>query len=85
MELDRFATMTGGQALLPDRRAGTRRKIFDKIQQEIAARYSLGYVSTDVRTDGAWRRVEIRLQRPDLKGVRLRTRSGYFAPYKGTR
>ena len=29
--------------------------------------------------DGAWRPVEIKLKRPDLKGVKLRTRPGYFA------
>jgi hypothetical protein len=56
--------------------------VFDKIEQELAARYSLGYISTNLRTDGAWRGVEIRLLRPDLTGVKLRTRSGYFAPYK---
>ena len=32
------------------------------------------------RTDGAWRPVEVRL-RADLKGVKLRTRKGYFAPF----
>jgi Ca-activated chloride channel homolog len=84
MELDRFATMTGGQAYFP--LAGKDLEAtFDRIQREIAARYSLGYVSSDLRTDGAWRPVEIKLRRSDLKGVRLRTRSGYFAPYKGTR
>jgi Ca-activated chloride channel family protein len=84
MELDRFATLTGGQAYFPF--AGKDLEAtFDRIQQEIAARYSLGYVSTDNRQDGAWRPVEIRLRRSDMKGVRLRTRSGYFAPYKATR
>jgi len=84
MELDRFATMTGGQAYFPV--AGRNlAETFDRIQKEIAARYSLGYVSSDPRTDGAWRSVEIKLRRADLKGVRLRTRSGYFAPYKATR
>jgi Ca-activated chloride channel family protein len=81
LELDRFAAMTGGKAYFPmmgkDLEAS-----FEKIRQEIAARYSLGYVSTDARTDGAWRNVQIKLVRPDLKGVRLRTRSGYYAPYK---
>ena len=54
--------------------------MYPKIQREIAARYSLGYLSSDTRTNGAWRDVDIRLKRPDLKGVRLRTRPGYFAP-----
>ena len=52
------------------------------IQREIAARYSIGYLSSDTRKDGAWRKVEIRLKRPELKGAKLRARTGYFAPYK---
>jgi len=56
--------------------------MYEQIQREIAARYSLGYSSSDARTDGAWRNVEIRLKRKDLKGAKIRTRGGYFAPYK---
>ena len=59
--------------------------VFDRIREELAARYSIGYQSTDTRTDGAWRQVEIKLLRKDLKNVRLRTRTGYFAPFKQTR
>jgi len=80
-ELQRAADITGGQAYFPAI-AKDLDGVFDKIREELAARYSLGYVSTDARTDGAWRNVEIRLQRKDLKGVRLRTRAGYYAPYK---
>jgi Ca-activated chloride channel homolog len=83
-EMERVATTTGGQAYFPG--AGKDLEgVFNKIRQELAARYSIGYLSTDGRTDGAWRGVEIKLRRPDLKGVKLRTRSGYFAPYKTTR
>jgi Ca-activated chloride channel family protein len=82
-ELERVATLTGGQAYFPGV-AKDLDGVFEKIQQELASRYSLGYLSTDPRTDGAWRGVEIKLRRSDLKGVRLRTRSGYFAPYKVT-
>ena len=80
-ELERVATTTGGQAYFPGV-AKDLDGVFDKIEKELAARYSLGYLSTDRRTDGAWRGVEIKLRRPDLKGVKLRTRTGYFAPYK---
>ena len=79
--LERLATLTGGLAYFP----GTSKDldgVFDKIRVELAARYSLGYVSTDARADGAWRGVEIKLSRHDLKGVKVRTRTGYFAPYK---
>ena len=78
MELQRFSAMTGGQAFFP-----TSPKeldaLYEKIRKEIAARYTLGYVSSDERSDGSWRPVEIKVKRPDLKGVKLRTRPGYFA------
>jgi len=78
MELSRFAQMTGGLALFSSSVKDVE-KMYDKIEKEIAARYSLGYLSTDTRTDGTWRNVSIRLKRTDLKGAKLRTRDGYFA------
>ena len=80
-ELERVATLTGGQAYFPGA-AKDLDGVFEKIEQELAARYALGYVSTNRRTDGAWRGVNIKLLRPDLKGVKLRTRTGYFAPFR---
>jgi VWFA-related protein len=81
-QLERFATMTGGQALFPTSLKDVD-KMYEKIEREIGSRYSLAYTSTDVREDGAWREVKIRLKRPD-KGARVRTRDGYFAPVKGS-
>jgi Ca-activated chloride channel family protein len=80
-ELQRVADLTGGQAYFPNI-AKDLDGVFEKIREELAGRYTLGYLSSDPRTDGAWRPVEIKLLRPDLKGVRVRTRTGYFAPYK---
>ena len=81
MEMMRFSALTGGQAFFP-----TSLKeldgVYEKIHREIAARYTLGYTSSDERADGAWRQVDIKLKRPDLKSVKLRTRPGYFAPYR---
>ncbi len=81
VQLQRMALATGGQAFFPVSLKDLD-KVYDGIQREIAARYSLGYVSSDARTDGAWRRVEVRLKRPDLKNAKIRTRPGYFAPYR---
>jgi VWFA-related protein len=81
MEMMRFSALTGGQAFFP-----TSLKeldgVYEKIHREIAARYTLGYTSSDERTDGAWRSVEVKLKRTDLKSAKLRTRPGYFAPYR---
>jgi hypothetical protein len=46
---------------------------------QIRAQYSLGYTSTNTKQDGEWRKVEIKVKRPD---VRIQTRKGYFAPYR---
>ncbi len=81
MEMMRFAALTGGQAFFPSS-VKDLDTMYEKIQKEIAARYTLGYTSTDERADGAWRQVEVRLKRPDLKAAKLRTRAGYFAPYR---
>jgi VWFA-related protein len=81
MELTRFATMTGGQALFTTT-VKEIDKMYEKIQKELATRYNLGYTSTDERLDGTWRNVDIRLKRTDLKGAKLRTRDGYYAPMK---
>jgi Ca-activated chloride channel family protein len=79
MELRRFATMTGGEAFFP---SSIREldALYERIQEEIAARYTLGYTSSDEQRDGSWRPVEIKLKKPGLKGARIRTRPGYYAP-----
>ena len=80
--LTRFAQTTGGQAFFPTT-VKDLDKMYDKILREIAGRYSLGYVSTNVKMDGTWRDVKIRLvNKPELKNVKIRTRAGYYAPYK---
>jgi VWFA-related protein len=78
MELQRFSAMTGGQAFFPSSLKELD-AMYDKIIREMSARYILGYTSSDTRADGAWRPVEIKLKRADLKGVKIRTRPGYFA------
>lgn len=77
----RIAELTGGQAFFP---TSTRELdgVYGKVAAEIDAQYSMGYVSTNTKTDGAWRKVEIRLTRAGLKDVKVRTRQGYFAPLK---
>ena len=79
MELQRFSALTGGQAFFPTS-IKQLDAMYEKILAEMAARYILGYTSTDERPDGSWRPVEIKLKRGDLKGAKVRTRPGYYAP-----
>ncbi len=76
--LRQLVETTGGQAFFPMGMKDVE-NAYDKVLAEIKGQYHLGYVSTNTATDGAWRKVEIKAKRPDLK---IRTRGGYFAPYK---
>jgi len=78
MTLRQLAEATGGQAFFP---LGMKdvESAYDKVLAEIKGQYHLGYLSANTAKDGAWRKVEIRVKRPDL---RVRTRKGYFGPYK---
>ncbi|MDQ3170665.1 MAG: VWA domain-containing protein [Acidobacteriota bacterium] len=50
--------------------------VYAAIATELASQYSIGYVSRNVRGDGKYRRVIVRVaNRPELKS---RTRTGYF-------
>ena len=80
--LNRFATTTGGQAFFPSSIKDLD-EMYEKILREIAGRYSLGYVSSNTKMDGTWREVKIRLaDKPELRNAKIRTRAGYYAPYK---
>ena len=79
--LIQIAEATGGQAFFPT----TMKDIeaaYDKVVAQIRAQYSLAYTSTNTKQDGAWRKVEIKVSRPDLKGTKILARRGYFAPYQ---
>jgi Ca-activated chloride channel family protein len=79
--LEQIAATAGGQAFFPSS-VRDLDEVYRKIAAEIDAQYSMGYVSTQTRTDGAWRKVQIKVTRPGLMGVSVRTRQGYFAPLK---
>jgi Ca-activated chloride channel homolog len=81
VRLQRMAEVTGGQAFFP---VSTRDldRAYASVAAEIDAQYSMGYVSTNTKADGTWRKVEIRVTRPGLTGIKVRTRQGYYAPLR---
>jgi VWFA-related protein len=78
MRLTQIAREAGGEAFFP-KSANEIHQVYARILDEVSSRYTLGYVSTNPRTDGRFRRVEVRLTRPDLRGAKVRSRSGYLA------
>jgi len=78
MTLRQLVETTGGQAFFPMAMREVE-SAYDKVLAEIKGQYHLGYQSSNSARDGKWRKVEIKLKRADL---RVRSRQGYFAPYK---
>jgi Ca-activated chloride channel homolog len=77
MLLQQMADVTGGQAFFPTS-VKELDAVYDKVVAEIRAQYTIGYLSTNEKTDGGWRKVEVKVTRKDL---RVRSRRGYFARY----
>ncbi len=74
----RLAADTGGEAFFPVSRNDIGR-IYERIRQEMAGRYSLGYELPAGATAGQFRRVEVRLK-DTSRGWRVRARPGYLVP-----
>jgi Ca-activated chloride channel homolog len=76
-----IAEATGGQAFFPSS-VKELDQMYEKVLAEIRAQYTIGYISTNDKTDGAWRKVEIRIVSKTRRDLRVRSRKGYYGPYK---
>ncbi len=81
LRLNEVSHQTGGEAFYPLGRKNLD-EIYARILDELGARYTLGYISTNRRTNGKWRKLEVRSTAPSAKGAKVRTRPGYFAPLR---
>jgi len=81
VRLTQLAGESGGDAFFPLDMKQVE-QAYEKILSQIRAQYSLGYVSTNTRTDGAWRKVEIKVKRANAKDLKIQSRKGYFAPFR---
>src|SRR5271156_5288500 len=75
--LERIADATGGRAYVPFQITEVA-NAFAAIQEELRSQYAISYKPADFATDGRYRSVEILAQ--GQKGLRVRSRHGYFAP-----
>lgn len=74
--LRQLAQETGGRAFFPQR-AEELAGIYGIIADELSSQYTLGYAPTNQRRDGAWRRLNVQVNR---QGTAARTKRGYYAP-----
>jgi len=78
IRLTQFAEATGGLAFFP----GTKKDIdlaYEQVQADVNSRYLIGFTSSNEANDGRWRKLDVRLNRAELKAAKIRTRKGYFA------
>ena len=74
--LERIADATGGRAFFPFQIRDVS-DAFTSIQDELRSQYAMAYKPADFAADGRFRTIEILAQE---KGLRVRTRKGYYAP-----
>ena len=77
MRLGQIAEATGGAAFFPTS-VREMKSIYDRIVEELASRYTLGYVSSNRAADRPFRKLQIKVTRAGLKGVTVRARPGYY-------
>jgi Ca-activated chloride channel homolog len=74
--LRQLSQETGGRVFFPMTVAELP-KIYEQISDELASQYSIGYSSKNPMKNGAWRKIEVRVNKP---GLVARTRRGYYGP-----
>jgi Ca-activated chloride channel family protein len=74
--LRQLSQETGGRAFFPSVLADLA-NVYGQIGDDLSSQYTVGYTSRNPRRDGAWRRVVVRVNRPNAVA---RTKLGYFAP-----
>lgn len=75
--LNALARETGGRAYFPNS-ISELESIYGRIAEELRTLYSVGYISSNARRDGKWRRIVVRV--PEREGLTIRHKLGYYAP-----
>jgi Ca-activated chloride channel homolog len=74
--LRQLSQETGGRAFFPNQ-ISELTGVYGQISDELSSQYTVGYTPRNPKRDGSWRRVVVRVNRPNTTA---RTKQGYFAP-----
>jgi Ca-activated chloride channel homolog len=79
--LKQLAKDTGGEAFLPDSISDVL-PICERIAHDVRNQYTIAYVPTNRKQDGAYRAIHVKARAPGRGHVLVRTRAGYYAHLK---
>jgi Ca-activated chloride channel family protein len=68
---------TGGQVHFPNSLSELD-SVYARVAEELRTQYTLGYISSNKRRDGKWRRIVVRV--PERDELQIRHKIGYYAP-----
>ena len=74
--LKQLTESTGGRAFFPFSTNGLTES-FTRINEELRSQYNLAYKPKNIRRDGTFRKIEVKIDHSD---IRMRHRKGYYAP-----
>ena len=74
--LRQLSQETGGRVFFPTTIAELP-KIYEQISEELASQYNMAYSSKNPMRNGAWRRIDVRVNK---QGLAARSRRGYYGP-----
>ena len=78
--LRRMSELTGGSYSFAENLEGID-ELYDKIIEELFSQYTLGYISSNAKRDGKYRKIKVEVLRDDIK---WRARQGYMGPISET-
>jgi VWFA-related protein len=77
--LRQLAKATGGEAFFPQTLLDVV-PICERIAHDIREQYTLAYSPTNIKTDGAYRVIQVKAKVPGHGTLSVRTRTGYYSP-----
>jgi VWFA-related protein len=77
-EMRKLTEQTGGRVINVGNKFDKLRDAFDQIAAELRSQYNIGYVPTNTKLDGGYRKLEIK----NKQGYKIQARAGYYAGRK---
>ena len=74
-EMRKLTEQTGGRVINVGNKFDKLREAFDQIAQELRSQYNVGYVPTNLKLDGSYRKLEIK----NKQNYKIQARAGYYA------